>query len=394
MADSILDVPVPQNDWVELYAESGILAGTALVLQNKGSPDIQIWIGADKPADDFIGGFMILSYTSKDSTAHEVTSDNLAVWARATDSGKVFGRLSVQEIIGSFPNISKGIIPVVQIENDALDGLGASVEVSARGGVSLGVTLQDQTTEMLDLDFLQAVKNGMTLAADTVADSRDITLTAGHGMVTGDYPTGDVGTILEIGSSISGRFIQAKVLAVNGDVITLNQLVGDVFPIGSLINTGNRNLALADGSTDPVIFKVEPSPVQAGDITRIIIAIIGPTAMDFSTFGSGSPLPVGLLFRVRRPDGSYKNIRTVDRNLEGYMWGFDNSIFTPKTGNTQHGLAFRITFAGQDKHGVASRLDGSLGVGEQWEVVVLDDLVGGPNVEIRVIAEGSELQSD
>jgi hypothetical protein len=272
------------------------------------------------------------------------------------------------------------------------------VEIDQRDGMTVGVTLNDATTEMLDLDFLQELRVGLTLAVDSVADSRVITLTAGHGMTPGAvpgtsvYPDGDVGTILEIGSTTTGRFVQAKVLAVSGDDITLSQLVGDVFSAGSSVNTGNRNLALADGSSTPVIFRVEPSPVQAGDITRIIIAIIGPTAMDFSTFGSDIPLSVGLLFRVRRPDGSYKNIRTIDRNLEGYLWGFDNSQFIPKQGNTDHGIAFRVTFAGQDKHGAASRLDGALGVGEQWEVVVLDPLLSGTNIEIRIMAEGSELQ--
>jgi hypothetical protein len=288
------------------------------------------------------------------------------------------------------------IVPGIWL--DLMDDAKAAIEVSERGGTTWGVTLNDQTTEMLDLDFLQEVHLGLTLDVDSVADSRVITLTAGHGMTPGTvpgtsvYPDGDVGTILEIGSATTGRFIQAKVLAVSGDDITLNQLVGDVFPAGASVNTGNRNLALADGSTTPVVFRVEPSPVQAGDITRIIIAIVGPSAMDFSTFGSDAPLPVGLLFRVRRPDGSYKNNRTIDRNLEGYLWGFDNSLFVPKQGNTQHALAFRVTFAGQDKHGVASRLDGALGVGEQWEVVVLDDLPSGSNTEIRIMAEGSELQ--
>lgn len=263
-------------------------------------------------------------------------------------------------------------------------------EITDRNGFGLAVFVQDQTTEMLDLDFLQELKTGLSLAVDSVATSRDIILTAGHGMVTGTFPAGDVGTMLEIGSTLTGRFIQAKVLAVVGDVITLNQLVGDIFPAGSSVNTGNRNLALVDGSTTPAVFRVEPSPVQAGDITRIIIAIIGPSAMDFSTFGSDPALPVGLLFRVRRPDGSYKNLRTIDVNLEAYLWGFDNSILTPKTGNTSHGLAFRVTFAGQEKHGVTARLDGTLL--EQLECVVLDNLNAGTNTTIRVMAEGSELQ--
>lgn len=275
---------------------------------------------------------------------------------------------------------------------DILDNWSASFETSDRGSTANKVFVQDQTTEMLDIDFLQVLKPDLTLAVDSVADSRDITLTPGHGMITGVFPVGDVGTILEIGSLSTGRFVQAKVLAVSGDVITLNQLVGDVFLAGSSVNTGNRNMALVDGSTTPVIFRVEPSPVQAGDITRIVIVIIGPTAMDFTTFGSDDPLPVGLLFRVRREDGSYKNLRTIDVNLEAMLWGFDRDSFIPKTGNTDYGIAFRITFGGQEKHGVVARLDGR--ILEQLECVVMDNLLAGTNITIRVLAEGSELQGE
>lgn len=270
-------------------------------------------------------------------------------------------------------------------------------ETSERGGVTLQVTINDSTSETLDLDFLQELKTG-TLAVATDPTSRTITLNTGHGLTPGSvpgtsvYPDGDVGTILEIGVLSSGRFIQAKVLVVSGDDITLNQLTGDVFPIGAPIVTGNRNLALADGSTTPVIFKVEPSPAQAGDVVRIVIVIVGPSAMDFTGFGSGDVLPVGLLFRVRRGDGSYKNLKTIDQNLEASLWGFDRDTFVPKIGNTDHALAFRITFGGWNKHGAVVRLDGTLGVGEQFECVVLDAMPSRTDTIIRVIAQGSEIQ--
>lgn len=264
------------------------------------------------------------------------------------------------------------------------------IEISDRGGMGYAVFLQDQTTEMLDLDFLELVKDELTIGVETDPDSRVITLAPGHGMTNLVYPLGDVGTTLEIGSNTSGRFIQALVLAVAGDDVTLNQLVGDAFPIGTSVNTGNRNLALVDGSTTPVIFRVEPSPVQAGDITRVIVVIVGPDSMDFTTFGSDPKLAIGILFRIRRPDGSYKNLRTIDRNLEGSLWGFDADNFAPRTGNSDHAIVFRVTFASQGKHGVAARLDGTLT--EQFEAVVLDNLGTLTNTEIRIIAEGSELQ--
>jgi len=315
-------------------------------------------------------------------------------------SNTVFHELGGDHLVMNVPMTEFGVWALAMTDRSALTVTEqrVPVEIDQRDGMTLGVTLNDATTEMLDLDFLEEIHTGLTLDVDSVANSRDITLTAGHGLSPGSvpgtsvYPDGDVGTILEIGVTSSGRFIQAKILAVVGDVITLNQLVGDVFLAGSSVLTGNRNLALADGSTTPVVFKVEPSPAQAGDITRIVMVIVGPSDMDFSGFGTDAPLDVGLLFRVRRPDGSYKNLRTVDQNLEGSLWGFDTDSFIPKQGNSEHAFAFRVTFSGQDKHGVAARLDGALGVGEQMECVVLDNMLIRTNTVVRVIAEGSELQ--
>lgn len=120
MAGSIADIRIPSDDWAELYTDTGILAGTPLVLQNKGSTDVLVWIGT-KPAASSTDGYLILNYTAKDSNAHEIQEGATEVWLKSAHSGRmVSGVLSVQEL--------PAILPVTHVENEALDKLGQSFE--------------------------------------------------------------------------------------------------------------------------------------------------------------------------------------------------------------------------------------------------------------------------
>ena len=51
MADTLPDVPLPKNTWVDLYAATGILVGTQIVVTNKGSSRIILQSKATTPTD-------------------------------------------------------------------------------------------------------------------------------------------------------------------------------------------------------------------------------------------------------------------------------------------------------------------------------------------------------
>jgi hypothetical protein len=265
------------------------------------------------------------------------------------------------------------------------------LETSDRGGVSLPVTLQDQTTDMLDLLFLQTIADGLTLASVTDTDLRTMTLTAGHGLST----AANAGHIIELGIAATGRFTQAEILDVTGDVITVDRQIGQAFPTATtLVSVGNPNMAVVDGSSTPVIFTIKPLPGQSGDITRIMMASQSSNASDISTFGGAGALTVGLTLRVKRADGTFKNLFNYKSNFDLILHGFDVEPFDPRGGNTINGYAGRTTFAGQDKHGVAVRLDGDFF--EELQVVVneaMDSSASG-NTAVFFIAEGSELQGE
>jgi len=272
------------------------------------------------------------------------------------------------------------------------------IEISDRGSVGVPVYIQDQTTDMLDIPFLELKASSLTIANDTVIDERIVTLNSGHGLTAGNSK----GHIIELFHTNKSTFYQGEILDVVGDIIILAPPMSEVFEVATtLVSTGNPNMCqdtatgvAIDGSVTPVIFTVKPHPTQAGDITRITMATTSSNASDLSTFGGADALEVGLTLRVKRSDGTFKNLYTYRHNYDVILHGFDSGVFEPKGGNAVHGFACRVSFAGQDKHGVTVRLDGSLG--EELQVVVSEQMnnTGNGNISVQFLAEGSELQGD
>lgn len=277
------------------------------------------------------------------------------------------------------------------------DPIATIIETSARGGRSLAVTLQDQTTDMLDLIFLEEKVTGLTLSVDGVIESRTFTLTGGHGLTNANSQ----GHSIELAAP-SSRFIQAEILDVTGDVVTIDQPLSESFvATTTTVGTGNPNMSedaatgvAIDGSSTPVVFTIRPLPAQSGDITRIMLATKSSNTSDLTTFGGAAGLSVGLTLRKKREDGTYKNLYVYKDNFDIALHGFDTKQYDPKGGNTVNGFAGRVTFAGQSKHGVAERLDGELG--EELQIVVheLMDNTATGNTSVQFVAEGSELQGD
>lgn len=254
------------------------------------------------------------------------------------------------------------------------------VEVSDRNAMGVSVFVTDQTTPALDVLFLERIKD-TTIAADTVVESYTFVAATGHGIV--------VGNIIEIANSTS--FIQARVLAVAGDDITIDSPINHAYLAGSLLTISNKDLRV-NGSVTPRVFAVAPSPEQRGDITRMIIGIQSANAMDFSTFGSLPALQRGCLLRVKTPNGDYVNLFNWKTNGDFALRSFDSS-FQEKVGGGLHSFVSRTTYAGSDKRGVAIRLDGGRGIvdPEELQLVVQDDLSTGLT-EFIAVAQGHELQ--
>ena len=250
------------------------------------------------------------------------------------------------------------------------------LETSDRGDVGIPVFVQDQTTEALDIPFLLD-RGVFTLDGDTVRDTRFFDANAGHGIIVGD--------ILEL--SDSSTFMQPRVLAVVFDSIEIDTPINHAYLSGG---TGTRSTddMRVDGSVIPKVFNILPLSGQAGDMTRIIITIESTQAMDFTKLGSLSALINGIVLRVKRQNGDFRNQVNFKTNGEFIEKAFD-VIELSKTGGGGFGLVMRLTYAGPEKHGVTVRVDGDLG--EEWQIVIQDDLSSGL-LKLRVAAGGHELQ--
>lgn len=267
-------------------------------------------------------------------------------------------------------------------------GLPLLVEKSDRGGFSHPVILQDQTTGVLPLPFLRNLGTVISLAADTVVNVNTITLTAGHGLTTG----ANAGQYIEIASDTNGsHFMQSQIVTVTINTILLDSPVPRVFtPGGSTLVHSSRSMNV-DGSITPVVFAIEPLPIQSGDITRTICDIRDNVAMDFETFGGLAALTNGLVLRVNNGDGTYRILYNFKSNGDIIGHCFDNNFATNNGGGTR-GFTSRLTWASQGKYGVAIRLDGAVGTGEKLEWVVQDDLTGLLQMHWNI--GGSELQGE
>lgn len=61
MADSINDIILTGADWQDAYSLSSIAVGTTVVVQNKTSGFVSLYIKATKPTSDFGEGYSLAS---------------------------------------------------------------------------------------------------------------------------------------------------------------------------------------------------------------------------------------------------------------------------------------------------------------------------------------------
>lgn len=253
----------------------------------------------------------------------------------------------------------------------------ASFETSARGNTGLGVFIQDQTTQSIDV-FFTTKKPDVTTTTVAPQGTHDVDLEPGHNAVVGDV----------IESRTAENFVQAEIIDVVSDTITVSTPFSRTFPIGTVIGLGSPLLNVLGSQVAPVIFSVDPSSVQNIDITRIILNFIDNSSMDFTTFGSLPQLTTGCTLRYKQADGTFINLFNWRDNGELIERSFDHNFQSKFGGGGPFGFVARSTWAGQDKRGVTIRVDGAFG--EELQIVVQDDLT--TLTKFRVVAQGHIVQ--
>lgn len=91
MADTLPNVIVPRNEWVDLYALTGIAVGNSIQVQNVGSSDVYLAVTATQPENDFDKYNVV---ARRNGLFHRNEEGASGFWAY---SQSVDGKLSVSE---------------------------------------------------------------------------------------------------------------------------------------------------------------------------------------------------------------------------------------------------------------------------------------------------------
>jgi hypothetical protein len=215
---------------------------------------------------------------------------------------------------------------------------------------SINVNVQDQTSPPLDLYFQQAIGAPTQLTNSVAIDDNTMTVDSVANISVGNY----VGVFCRI----CGRFYFGTVLAVNGLVVTLDTPFDYAFMAGENVISTTIDLAVDGTLADPSIFIIAGPRGETEfsiDITRINISIVSSDPPDDGKFGGIDALTNGIV--LRRKDGDIRNIWNCKDNATlGILSGIDTVYSQRTVPQGSYGTKSRISYAGQEKHGVAIRL--------------------------------------
>lgn len=247
------------------------------------------------------------------------------------------------------------------------------IPTEINGGVPVNV--QDQTTIPIDQLFKKLVSDTNYLTIPANKDEFYITTNL----------TPPLNTCVCINDGINYYFGIVVDIGL-APTILLDRPLDSSFAAGTTVRHYTANLTVSGNPVSPQIFYVEPADAisQVIDITRLIFKIVANNTCNFNTFGDLSALTHGIT--IRRVDGVNQNIVNIKQNSDFALSAYDMTILNPTVPAQINGVTARLTFAGQDKHGVAIRLN----AGDQLQVVIADDISG--LVDFRIMAQGHVVQ--
>lgn len=271
MADTLQNASIPQNDWVDLYALTGLAVGTQLTIENSGVCDVYLAVQATKPDKDH-SAYNIVKRAP--SVNVQNTEGDAGAWAYC-QGGK--GKLSI-----SSPT-REGFMPVNR--TNLHDGYGNPID-SFKGGVD--VHIADAHDRTINEFFFKITDVTTTLASDVAAQDRVITAVSSTGFADGDP--------IDLAGSTVEESTHPIIIDVTGNDITLDRPLDSGFTAGDTVTKLVSNMAV-DGSVTPVSFKLSPHIDENWHILRFLINMNHGSAADDSKFGSLTALLRGVLLR-------------------------------------------------------------------------------------------------
>jgi hypothetical protein len=255
---------------------------------------------------------------------------------------------------------------------------GENIELPIESNGARPVNVQDQVTTPIDFFFTQPKGLKTSVAVATSINDYSVEVLDGTNCLVGDY----LG-MFNADDPRNNRAYFGTILSKSLNVLTLDTPMDHAFKIGDTAACFTRELKVLGSPASPQYFAVEvgSNATQSIDITRLMISMTTDTVPNLIKFGDLTSLTNGIV--LRRVNGVLHNIWNVKNNGELANLCFDYDPYvTTNPAQGENGAKFRYTFAGQDKHGVAVRLD----PGDRLELIVRDDLTG--LLGFRIIAEG------
>jgi hypothetical protein len=247
------------------------------------------------------------------------------------------------------------------LEPDNIQNVRVVEPLESNGAIP--VNIQDQHSRAFDLFFAQNVGGPTTLTTDVVLDAYTILVTTGHGLVQGDFfvlidPAGQRG------------WTGIAITVAGDNTVNVDRPVSYAFPAASTI-VQKRTIELnVNGAITPQTFFVGGSLLAELDITRLMFQITTTDTPQWDEFGD---IAVGATFRgvqCRLNNGDIIDLWNAKTNGELANLMYDITFYEGGVGLTVDGIAGRLTYAGQTKHGVTLRI----GANEAVEIIIQDDL--------------------
>jgi hypothetical protein len=243
-----------------------------------------------------------------------------------------------------------------------------NVELKLESDGAVAVNIQDQTSPPIIAKFYQNIGE-TTLTSDLTLNDYIIPVAS-----VADLSVG--GGILFVDPT-NTRFSYAHITAINTLDVTIDTPVDFGFNIANTtVVATNHDMNILGSMASPQIFTVRGGDPEGLvnitlDITRIIIQATCVSAVSLDKFGDLTALTNGIV--LRRSNGTILNMFNAKKNYDLSGVAFDFKEYTsdnPAQGID--GFSSRLTFAGQNKMGVAIRL----APGEDLEIWIQDDLTG------------------
>lgn len=227
------------------------------------------------------------------------------------------------------------------------------------------IEIQDQTSNRLSL-YLGNILSQITLltAVDKDVESIDIE-------TTGAVPAiGDFVCLQGSGNVSQLEILTVTPIAGNQYTVTLSMPLDHDYAITDGCTLMNVNMNI-NGSVTPKSFEIRPRGDIRWDINRLLISMILTTAGDDGTFGNIPQITKGVYFR-KEDSAKSQNLFNARNNSDFRIEGYDVAYTSRSGGLGDYGLSARVTFNGQDKAGVAIRIDGESN--DSFKAIVRDDL--------------------